>query len=47
MYNTILNLFTIFVLMMITLLVSLKRRQQVNDAGKFLSLYYWCYLQGI
>jgi AraC-like DNA-binding protein len=47
MHNTVLYLFTISTLLMIALLVTFKRRPQVNDAGKFLSLYYWCYLLGI
>jgi AraC-like DNA-binding protein len=47
MHNTVLYLFTISTLLMIALLVTFKRRRQVNDAGIFLSLYYWCYLLGI
>jgi AraC-like DNA-binding protein len=43
MYNTVLYPFAIFTLAMISLLVTFKRRPQVNDAGKFLSLYYWFY----
>jgi len=43
MHNTVLYLFTISTLLMIALLVTFKRRRQVNDAGIFLSLYYWCY----
>jgi AraC-like DNA-binding protein len=47
MHNTVLYLFTISTLLMIALLVTFKRRPQVNDAGKFLSLYYWFYLLAI
>jgi hypothetical protein len=47
MYNTVLYLFAIFVLLIIALLVTFKRRPQVNDAGNLLAFYYWCYLLGI
>lgn len=47
MYNPVIFPFTIFTLLMISLLVTFKRRPQVNDDGKFLAFYYWCYFLSV
>jgi AraC-like DNA-binding protein len=45
--NSILYIFSIFTLLLIALLVSFKRRRRGNEAGRFLSLYYWFFLVSI
>lgn len=44
MANSFLYIFSIFTLSLISLLVTFKRRKQGNEAGLFLSLYYWSLL---
>jgi AraC-like DNA-binding protein len=45
--NSFLYVFAIFTLFLVALLVSFKRRRRGNEAGRFLSLYYWSFLLSI
>jgi AraC-like DNA-binding protein len=45
--NSIIYIFSIFTLFLIALLVTFKRRRRGNEAGRFLSLYYWFCLLSI
>jgi len=42
-----LYIFSIFILFLIALLVTFKRRKQANEASRFLALYYWASLISI
>ncbi len=47
MPNSLIYIFSIFTLFLIALLVTFKRRSRGNEAGRFLSMYYWFTLLSI